>query len=52
MTIDLILTLLSSIQEYRRGGVLRPPFWNILLRISQKEFTFLNIRPPLSLFPF
>ena len=39
------------IGKHRRteGGatVLRPPpFWDILLRISQKQLIFLNIRPP------
>ena len=46
-------TLKNKIAHYigvQRGGGDRlspPPFLDILLRISQKQLIFLNIRPPL-----
>ena len=41
----------ANINTHRRtegggDGPSPPPFWDILLRISQKQLIFLNIRPP------
>ena len=38
--------VLQCIGIQRGRNVAPPPFWEILLRVSQKQLIFLNIRPP------
>ena len=42
----------SDERHRRTEGPSPPPLWDILLRISQKDFIFINIRPLLSSTPF